>query len=153
VKIGNQMNRIGLFHNNTETAEAINRYFKFVLELEEVEIGSLADPYGHRDRVQKVQNTDLLVIDGFMGDEAKGFQFAKVMEKRALVLFYGWELEIETEGAFWLVLPEGLERLGDKIKEIMARPAAGREEYEALEERFPELRERKGHQHVVSGEG
>ena len=146
------MDTIGLFYKNTETAVAMERYFKFVLELEEIEIGSLADPYAHRDRMEKVQSTDLLVIDGFMGEEAKGFQFAKAMEKRTLVFFYGWELGIETEGPFWLVLPEGLEMLGDKIKEIMAKPAAGREEYEALEERFPELRERKGHHHLVNGD-
>jgi hypothetical protein len=141
-----------ILNRSVETAFSLRRYFKFVLELDEVDIGSLADPYGHRDRMQKVEAADLLVIDGFMGEEAKGFQFAKAMEKRAFVLFYNWELGIETEGYFWLVLPEGLERLGDKIKEIMANPAPGREEYEALEERFPELRERKGHHHLVNGE-
>lgn len=140
-----------ILNKNAETANALRRYFKFVLEVDEVEVGSLTDPYAHRERVRKVQDADLLVIDGFMGEEAKGFQFAKAMEKRTLVLFYGWELGIETEGPFWLMLPEGIERLGDKVKEIMANQAPEREEYEALEERFPELRERKGHHHLVNG--
>jgi hypothetical protein len=78
---------------------------------------------------------------------------AKSLEKRLLLLFYSWEIDIETEGPFWLVLPYGLNRLGDKIKKIMANPVPGREEYEALEERFPELRERKRHHHLVNGEG
>ncbi len=80
-----------------------------------------------------------------MGEAAKGFQFSKAIEKRVLVLFYSWELGIETEGSFWLVLPEGLGRLGDKIKELMKQPAPNAEEYEKLEGRFPELRERKDH--------
>jgi hypothetical protein len=136
-----------ILNRSVETAYSLRRYFKFVLEVEEIEIGSMDNPYAHRDRVQKVQSTDLLVIDGFMGEDAKGFQFAKTMEKKALVLFYAWELEIETEGPFWLVLPEGMERLGDKVKEIMARPMPEIEEYETLEDRFPELKERKEHHH------
>jgi hypothetical protein len=132
-------------NKNIEIANALMRYFKFILEANEVNSGSLVDPYAHRDRMQKVQDADLLVIDGFIGKEAKGFQFAKAIEKRALVLFYNWELKLETDGPFWLILPEGIEKLGDKIKEIMANPAPGKEEYEALEERFPELKERRGH--------
>jgi hypothetical protein len=105
----------------------------------------LDDPYKHGDRVKKAMGSDLLVVDGFVGEEAMGFRFAKAMDKRSLLLFYAGEIEIEYEGPFWLVLPIGLERLGDKIKELMEKSAPDVEEYEKLEKRFPELRERKDH--------
>lgn len=139
------MNSIIILSKNTEIAEALKRYFKFVLQMKEVGICLLDNPYGQKRAFEMAQNSDFLLVDGFVGEEAKGFQFAKAMEKRVLLLFYPGEIEIEEEGPFWLVLPQGLDRLGDKIIELMEKPAPEAEDYEKLEERFPELKERKGH--------
>lgn len=128
-----------------ELADSLRRYFKFVLEENVIDTGSLNGPYSQREIFEKAQGSDFLVVDGFVGEEPKGFHFAKAMEKRVLLLFYPGEIEIEVEGPFWLVLPQGLERLGDKIKELMEKPVPEAEDYEKLEERFPELREKKGH--------
>ncbi len=105
----------------------------------------LDDHYRHAERVQETEHSDFLVVDGFVGESPKGFQFGKAMEKRVLLLFYAGEIEIEEEGDFWLVLPYSLERLGDKIKELMEKPVPETEDFEKLEKRFPELKERKKH--------
>ena len=141
------MKSVTIYYKDKEIAQALRRYFRYVLGLEEGDILVLDDPYGHGERMQKGQRSDLLVVDGFVGKEAKGFAFAKGMEKRVLLLFYPGEIEIEVEGPFWLVLPEGLDRLGDKIMELMELPAPDEEDYKELEARFPEIKERKGHRH------
>lgn len=133
--------------NCNETTDALEWYFKSVLGIKQINKDSLNNPYERTEIFKKTMESDLLVVDGFFDGDPKGFQLAKAMEKRTMVLFYAGEIDIEKEGPFWLVLPNALNRLGDKIKEIMAKPAAWREEYETLEERFPELREKKGHHH------
>jgi len=139
------MNLTNILSKDIDIAEALRRYLIFVLGVEEVEICLLNDPYGHKERVQKAEKSDFLVIDGIVDEKPMGFQFAKEMEKRVLLLFYTGEIDIEGEGPFWLVLPFALDRLGDKIKELMEQPAPDVEEYKKLEMRFPELRERKKH--------
>jgi hypothetical protein len=136
---------VNIINNVEDISQAFGRYFKFVLGMEVVEISFLDNPYGQKEAFGKAQKSDFLVLDGFVGEKPKGFQFSKAMEKRVLLLFYAGEIEIEYEGPFWLVLPYGLERLGDKIKELMEKPVPDVEEFENLEKRFPELSERKEH--------
>ncbi|MFW9873909.1 MAG: hypothetical protein ACFFG0_12450 [Candidatus Thorarchaeota archaeon] len=139
------MKKFNILSNSSETAQALVLYFKYVLDVEEVVVGVLYNPYGLVETFEKARESDFLVIDGIVDEKPTGFQFAKEMEKRVLLLFYSGELDIECEGPFWLVLPFALERLGDKIKELMEKPAPDVEEYEKLEKRFPELRGRKRH--------
>jgi hypothetical protein len=141
------MKSINIIFNHLESAEALERYFKFVLGINHITKSSLNDPYGQKELFEKAMKSDLLVVDGFTDGKSKGFQFTKTMEKQTLVLFYAGEIDIEEEGPFWLLLPYAIDRLGNKTKEILEQPAPGEEEYKALEERFPELRERKGHHH------
>jgi hypothetical protein len=139
------MKRILLIYDESETAEALERYIRFVMGVNNVERYPLSDPYRQKEVFEKACGSDLLVADGFLGKIPKGFQFAKALGKKALVLFFPGEIEIETEGSFWLVLPSGLDRLGDKIKELLEKPMTDEDEYENQENHFPELRERKDH--------
>lgn len=140
------MKSVVTIHRSIEIAEAVKRYFKFVLDVNGVVIDSMDDPYGNRDRVQRVLQSDFLIIDGFIGQKAKGFQFAKAMEKQTLILFYPGEIDIQVEGPFWLVLPYSLNRLGGKIKEIIEQSPPDEEEYVKLEKQFPILKDQKTHQ-------
>jgi hypothetical protein len=138
--------KILIIQNHGEIAQAVARFLTFVLNINDVEFASLG-PYEQKTTYEKAMNCDLILVDAFITGESRGFQFAKTMEKKTLVFFYAGEIDVKTEGQFWLVLPYNYGRLEDKIKEIIEDQVPEREEYETLEERFPRLRERKGHYH------
>ncbi|MCX6579273.1 MAG: hypothetical protein NT166_03740 [Candidatus Aminicenantes bacterium] len=138
--------KILIIQNHPEMAQAIARFLSFALNVNDVDFATLG-PYEQKMTYKKAMKCDLILVDAFIAEESRGFQFAKAMGMNSLVVFYAGEIDLEAEGRFWLVLPYTYDRLVNKIKEIMANPAVGREEYEALEERFPELRERKRHYH------
>lgn len=137
--------KVNIVYNNTETAKAILRCLKYVIGNSEAALNPFKNPYKKSQSLEMAEKSDFLIVESFIDGLPKGFQFAKIIKKKVLLLFYTGELEIEEEGAFSLSLPFKLNRLSDKIKELMAQPAPGIEEYEKLEERFPELRERKDH--------
>jgi response regulator of citrate/malate metabolism len=136
--------KILIIQNHREIAQAVARFLSFVLNINDVEFADLG-PYEQRTTYEKAMNCDLILVDAFIAGESRGFQFAKTMEKKTLILFYAGEIDLRTEGQFWLILPYNYDRLEDKIKEIIEDQVPEREEYETLEERFPRLRERKGH--------
>lgn len=138
--------KILIIQNHREIAQAVARFLAFVLNINDVEFASLGH-YEKKKAYEKGMNCDLIIVDAFIKGESRGFQFAKTMEKKTLVLFYAGEIAVKTEGHFWLVLPYTYDRLEDKIKEIMENQAQEREEYEALEDQFPQLKEQKGHHH------
>lgn len=139
------MKKIAILVENDPVRQAIKRFVQFTLKHEMSIIPSLVEPYRRREAFQRANECAMLLIGGSLEDLQRNFQFAKAIGKRTILLLYSWEISIEIEGSFWLVLPEGLDRLGEKMKEIMEHPPAEREEYEKLEERFPQLKERKGH--------
>lgn len=143
------MSQISVFCKEIEIARAIQRYLKFVMNIKDIEVTPLMNPYNRNESFKMAMKSDLVLVDAFWSKKPNGFQFAKwmdkLMDKRVLLFFYAGEIDFEEEGPFWLVLPSGLERLRDKVNKLMENPVLNAEEYEKLEERFPELREHKGH--------
>jgi len=139
------MSKTNIISRDSEIAEAIARYSKLVLGFENIILNSLDDPYKKKDTYQMALASDILIVDAITREKPKGFRFAKGMEKKVLLLFYPGEIEIEEEGPFWMVLPYGLERLGEKIRELLEKPTPGMEDYEKLEQQYPELGEKKRH--------
>jgi hypothetical protein len=139
------MKKIAFLVDYVPTREALIKFFHHSLEYGSLEVPSLANPYNQRGAYQKALECDILLACGSLTEYQKNFQFVKAIGKRSLLLFYSWEMNIETEGPFWLALPEGLDRLAKKVLEMMERPPAKREEFEELEKCFPQLREGKGH--------
>lgn len=125
--------------------EALLRYLKFRFGFEKTLLNPFKDPFRFRDALEMAKKSDFLLVDAFIDGDPIGFQFAKQIGKKILLLFYSGELDIKHEGPFWLVLPYKLNRLGEKIKEIMSQTASLAAEYEKLKERYPALRESKGH--------
>lgn len=130
-----------------ETAQALSNYFRYLIDIENTTLKSLNDHYNLKEIFDLAEGSEIIVIEAFANQEPKGFQMVKSLEKKALLLFYYGEIDIEEEGPFWIVLPQRLNRLGDKIREMIEQPEPDRVEYERLEERFPELKEKKGHHH------
>lgn len=130
-----------------ETARAFSNYFRYLIDIDNTTLKSLSDHYNLKEIFDLAEGSEIIVTEAFVNQEPKGFQMVKSLEKKALLIFYLGEIDIEEEGPFWIVLPQRLNRLGDKIREMMEQPEPDIEEYERLEQRFPELKEKKGHHH------
>jgi hypothetical protein len=139
------MKRINIITNKPETGKALARYLKFVLEIDDIVLGDLKDPYKQKEAFLKASTSDFLLVDGFINEKPRGFQFAKTMKMNALILFYYGEMRIEAEGPFWLVLPNGIERLASKLKELISKSTASIKVFEKLENQFPVLQESHGY--------
>ncbi len=126
-------------------AKALSRYLIFRLSFEKIFLNPLKDPFRFSDSLEMAEKSDFLLIDAFIDREFLGFQFASQIGKKTLLLLYPDELDIEYEGPLWLVLPFKLNRLGEKVKEMMNKSTAMSTEYEKLEKRFTALRESKRH--------
>lgn len=137
------MLKISILSKNDRIAEAINRFLIHVLQIREVSRTSLADPYGQKSAFTKAAESDLLIVDGLWNGESDGFQFAKAMNKKVLILFYANTYDIELEGGFWIVLPHCLNSVLDKIKSVVSYSAPKIDDYGDLEKRFLVLRERE----------
>jgi hypothetical protein len=143
------MNTVTFFYNHVDTAKAVNRYLKFVYGLKDILTIPLDDPY-NREKIYKAGlQSDLLVIEVFAADKPEGFRFAREMGKKVLLIFYTGEIEIQPSGLFWLVLPDKLEELSQKMNEVLLSPPPGEQEYEKLERQFPILKGGINH-HVQS---
>ena len=134
-----------IVYDDLKIGEVLLRYLKYLFGFEKVYLNPLRDPFKFRDALEMAEKSDFLLVDAFIDGEAMGFQFSRQIDKKLLLLFYPGELDIEHEGSFWLVLPYKINRLGEKIKEMMSHSTAMAAEYEKLEKRFPALRESKGH--------
>ena len=134
-----------IVYDDLKIGEALLRYLKYLFGFEKVYLNPLKDPFRFSDSLEMAEKSDFLLIDAFIDDKATGFQFARQIGKKTLLLLYPDELDIEYEGPLWLVLPLKLNRLGEKIKEMMNESTAMPTEYEKLEKRFPALRESKKH--------
>lgn len=139
------MINIAIVYNNIELARSIKRYLKFFMGFRTVSIATLKEPFRKRETYEMVLNSDLLIEDVFAAEKSGEFQFAKVMEKKTLLLFYAGGIDIETEGPFWLVMPGGLKKLPGKITDILSRSVPSIEAFLELEIRFPILKEEKNH--------
>lgn len=139
------METIAIFSNRTEIAKAVERYLKFVQGFDDIFITPLIDPYGRKKIYETGLKSDLLIIDAFAQHEPEGFRFAKEMEKRALLMFYPGEIEIEKRSYFCLLLPDDWELFPNKIKEILSSPPPGKQDYEKMEQRFPILKGGSNH--------
>jgi len=134
------MNTVTFFYNCIDTAKAVERYLAFVHGLKDILCIPLYDPY-NRGKIYKAGlQSDLIMIEVFAGDIPDGFRFAREMEKKVLLIFYTGEIEIHPSGPFWLVLPDKLEELFQKMNKILLSPPPGEQEYEELERRFPILK-------------
>lgn len=136
---------INIAYNNINTGKAVVRFLKYVMGNEKVRLNPFNNPYRKLEALTMAEEGDFLIADAFIHEKPAGFHFAKTMGKKTLLLFCAGEIETEEEGPFWLVLPYGLNRLGEKIHALISQPAPDVEDYEKLEELYPELRERKGH--------
>lgn len=135
----------GILFSDHSMEASINRFLNHVLKFNCVSLNSFFDKYKRREAVELVQTVDFVIAEALQADAPVGFQFAKSVGKRMLIIFYHHDLEIETEGPFWLVLPEGMDRLSQKIRELLNAPVPGEEELENLEERFPILKDTTAH--------
>ena len=136
---------IGTLFSMTDTGASVSRFVRFVLGHECISLNSFFDAYKRKEAIDLAGKTDLVILEALQNDKPIGFQFAKLIEKRALIIFYNGDLDIEVEGAFWLVFPFGLDRFSRKIKELLAAPAPDEENFETLEKRFPALKEAREH--------
>jgi len=126
-------------------ANALYRYLKYVLCFDKILINPLNDPFRYKDAVEIAEQSEFLIIDAFINEEPKGFHFARQMAKKSLLLFYSGELDIDMEGPFWLVLPEKLYKLKEKITDITKKPQITDKKYLDLENKYPLLKEFKSH--------
>jgi hypothetical protein len=136
---------IGTLFNMTDTGASVSRFVRFVMGYECISLNSFFDAYKRKEAIDLAGKTDLVILEARQNDKPIGFQFAKLIEKKALIIFYNGDLDIEVEGDFWLVLPFGLDRFSRKVKELLAAPAPEEADFEKLEKRFPALKEAKEH--------
>lgn len=139
------MKNANVIVGNQEIGGALTRYLNFISDIGDSTLNPFKSPYEITQVVEMAGKSDFLVVDGFVDGKPKGFQFAKAIEKKVLLLFYAGEIEVEDVGTFWVVLPFGLDSMGHKIHELLQKPAPELKEFEELEARFIELRERKRH--------
>jgi hypothetical protein len=139
------MNTVTFFYNCIDTAKAVERYLEFVHGLKDILSMPLYDPYS-REKIYKAGlHSGLIMVEVFAGDKPDGFRFAREMGKKVLLIFYTGEIEIEPSGAFWLVLPDKLEELFQKMNKILLSLQPVEQDYEELERRFPILKGGNNH--------
>jgi len=131
--------------SDLRVAESLSRYLNYCLSLEEIAINPLSNPYKFPDAVNMAEKCDMLIVDAFIDGEPKGFQFAKQIGTKTLILFYSGEFDIDDEGPFWLVFTHKLCRLSKKIMELMEESPPVDSDYIELENKFPVLRKTKDH--------
>jgi hypothetical protein len=131
--------------SNPNIANSISRFLKYNFGFKEILINPLKDPFKYKESIEIAEQSEFLIIDAFINGEPKGFHFAKQMEKKTLLLFYTGELDIEDEDSFWIVLPNKLGRLQEKIIELIKESTLTDSNYIELENRFSILRATKGH--------
>ena len=131
--------------SDLKIAKALARHLTYCLGFEKILLNPLKDPYKIREALEMAEQSDFLVVDAFIDGEPKGFNFARQVGKKTLLLFYPGELNIEDEGSFWLVLPFKLLGLSKKIKELMQESAPIDSNYSKLEKKFSKFRGTKAH--------
>lgn len=136
---------IGTLFSMNETSASVSRFVRFVMGYDCVSLNSLFDAYKRKEAINLAGKTDLVIVEALQNDKPTGFQFAKLIEKKSLIIFYNGDLDIEVEGSFWLVFPFGLAIFSQKVKELLAEPVPEEEDFETLENRFPALKETKEH--------
>lgn len=141
------MTSLSIFFDSRETAEALKRYCKFNLQIDDIRLFSLRNPYNRKQVYESASKCGILIIDGFCGEEPVGFRFARAMEQRVLLLFYGSEIGSEKAESFFIRLPFDFNHFKTKIKEILSVPPPSIEKYEVLEGKWPGLKERKQQHH------
>lgn len=130
--------------SDLKIAKALSRYLQFRLGFEKIFLNPLKDPYRFRDALEMAEESDFLIVDAFIDGTSKGFHFARQIGKKTLLLFYPGELAIEHEGAFWLMMPYKLDRLGEKIKQTLSESKTKAKEYDKIINDFSRLMESKG---------
>ena len=134
-----------IIYDKLAIGEALVRYLNFINGIKDVSLNPLKEPYNQKKAFDMARESDFLIVDAFIDGKPKGFQFVKVMEKKTLLLFYFKQVDIQDEGVFWLVLPYKLDRLSEKVNEILNQPPPSSEDFEKLEKSIIELSERKEH--------
>lgn len=129
--------KIGIIFNDTHIAGALERYMRFVLDFAEFERASFSDPYSRKQLFKVSTDSDFLVIDALTKNRPEGFQIAQEIEKKVLLVFYFDE--IKDHGSFWLILPDELSRLPQKILAFISEPIPQLQDYKNLEQRYPIL--------------
>ncbi len=136
---------IGTLFSMNDTGASVSRFVRFVMGHDCVSLNAFFDAYKRKEAIDLAGKTDLVIVEALQNDKPTGFQFAKLIEKKALLIFYNGDLDIEVEGSFWLVLPFGLDRFSEKLKELLASSVPEEEDFETVEQRFPVLKEAKEH--------
>ena len=129
------MSEIYFIYNNKIIANAIVRYIKYNMDINEIDMDDINDNYEYRKYFNKAKRSDLLIVEAFSDKDPKGFQFAKEMRVKALLLFYSGEIKSNSEGPNWLVLPKGLDKLSNKILQFLTQYEFKIMDYEYLEEK------------------
>jgi len=125
--------------------ESLSRYLTFCLGFGKIFINPLKNPYKILEAKEIAEKSDFLIVDALINGEPKGFGFACEIGKKTLLLFYSGELDIEEEGPFWLVLPNKLGRLREKITELLKKASPGDSNYIELGKKFFILRATKSY--------
>lgn len=131
--------------SDSGVAQALSRYLKYCFGFEDIVFNPLSNPFRFTDALNLAEGCDLLIVDAIMDETPKGFQLAKQIGTKTLLLFYSGEIEINDEGPFWLALPNKLKQLQFKIIDLMMKPKITYRKYKELEKKHPLLKEFKNH--------
>jgi hypothetical protein len=131
--------------SDEKTAKALARYLKYCINCEEIIINPLDNPYKVSDAIKMAAKCDLLSVDSYFNDIPRGFQFAKRMQKKTLLLFYLDEISIERVGEFWITLPQKITELKEVIRKVLYSPPVSESKFIDLETRYPRLTENRNH--------
>jgi hypothetical protein len=148
--------RITLLTGSDELNLSLERYLRFLLDIEGIFIAKL----GHPETLEpEMMNSDLWIAEVFNPEvprNPEGFRTAKKLAGKMpfLLLFIGdAPSDFPREGDFWLVMPSSIS-LVSKIEEISNSPPPTDKDYRSLEEMWPLLGRGPYHRHhYTHGEG
>ena len=138
-------NAIAIACSQEKIARALARYSVFCLGFKKALLSPVADPYRIQEALEAAEQTNFMLIDAYMDGKPRGFDFAKNLGKRSLLLFYPGQAPKEDIGKFWVVLPNGLCQLREKVRELIKRSTTAYQEYLEMEKELPSLAVRPSH--------
>jgi hypothetical protein len=138
-----------LLAGNKELNNSLKRYLKYVMNVFLVRDGLFSE----NEFSQKMMNYGFYIIQAFDMEEQKnpvGWRTAKKIvspERRVLVLFLFVSESFPKEGPFWITFLSD-KPLSEKIREVLDNPPPTEEDFERVEEMWPQLKYKpKGHHH------